>query len=143
MDQKQIGPWVIERKLGAGGMGTVYLGKHVETSQMAAIKVLPASLAREEGFIERFKREIDSMEKLKSPHIVEFYESGNEGDTYFYAMEFVDGETLTSRLKRDKRLPWSEVIDICLQLCRALKAAHNAGIIHRDLKPSNLMMSPD
>ena len=143
MDQKQIGPWVIERKLGAGGMGTVYLGKHVETSQMAAIKVLPASLAREEGFIERFKREIDSMEKLKSPHIVEFYESGNEGDTYYYAMEFVDGETLTSRLKRDKRLPWSEVIDICLQLCRALKAAHNAGIIHRDLKPSNLMMSPD
>lgn len=143
MDQKQIGPWVIERKLGAGGMGTVFLGKHIETGQMAAIKVLPASLAREEGFVERFKREIDSMEKLKSPHIVEFYESGNEGDTYYYAMEFVDGETLTSRLKRDKRLPWPEVIDICLQLCRALKAAHNAGIIHRDLKPSNLMISPD
>ena len=143
MDQKQIGPWVIERILGAGGMGTVYLGKHHETGQVAAIKVLPASLAREEGFVERFKREIDSMETLKSPHIVEFYESGNEGDTYYYAMEFVDGETLTSRLKRDKRLPWPEVIDICLQLCRALKAAHNAGIIHRDLKPSNLMMSPD
>ncbi len=143
MDQKQIGPWIIERKLGAGGMGTVYLGKHRETGQIAAIKVLPASLAREEGFVERFKREIDSMETLKSPHIVEFYESGNEGDTYFYAMEFVDGETLTARLKRDKRLPWPEVIDICLQLCRALKAAHNAGIIHRDLKPSNLMMSPD
>ncbi len=143
MDQKQIGPWVIERILGAGGMGTVYLGKHHETGQVAAIKVLPASLAREEGFVERFKREIDSMEILKSPHIVEFFESGNEGDTYYYAMEFVDGETLTSRLKRDKRLPWPEVIDICLQLCRALKAAHNAGIIHRDLKPSNLMMSPD
>lgn len=143
MDQKLIGPWIIDRKLGAGGMGTVYLGTHNVTGQVAAIKVLPASLAREEGFIERFKREIDSMEKLKSPHIVEFYESGNEGDTYFYAMEYVEGETLTSRLKRDKRLPWPEVIDISLQLCRALKAAHNTGIIHRDLKPSNLMMSPD
>ncbi|HLQ45834.1 MAG TPA: serine/threonine-protein kinase, partial [Planctomycetaceae bacterium] len=143
MELKQAGPWEIDKKLGAGGMGTVYLGKHKQTGQVAAIKVLPASLAREEGFIERFKREIVSMEKLKSPHIVEFFESGNDGDTYFYAMEYVEGETLTNRLKRDKRLPWPEVIDLCLQLCRALKAAHNAGIVHRDLKPSNLMMATD
>ncbi|MBY0431446.1 MAG: tyrosine-type recombinase/integrase, partial [Rhodospirillales bacterium] len=102
-----------------------------------------ASLAREEGFVERFKREIASMEQLKSPHIVEFYESGNDGDVYYYSMEYVDGETLTSRLKRDKRMPWPEVIDLCLQICRALKAAHNTGIIHRDLKPSNLMLSSD
>src|SRR5712691_2626955 len=69
MELKQAGPWEIDKKLGAGGMGTVYLGKHTQTGQVAAIKVLPASLAREEGFIERFKREIVSMEKLKSPHI--------------------------------------------------------------------------
>lgn len=143
VDSKQIGPWEIGKKLGSGGMGTVFLGTHKETGKQAAVKVLPASLAREEGFVERFKREIASMEQLKSPHIVEFYESGNDGDTYYYAMEFVDGETLTSRLKRDKRMPWPEVIDACLQICRALKAAHNSGIIHRDLKPSNLMMSTD
>jgi serine/threonine protein kinase len=143
MDIKQVAHWEIDKKLGAGGMGTVYLGKHRETGQFAAIKVLPPSLAREEGFVERFKREIASMEKLKSPHIVEFFESGNEGDTYYYAMEYVDGETLTARLKRDKRIPWPEVIDYCLQLCRALKAAHNTGIIHRDLKPSNLMIATD
>lgn len=143
MELTQVGPWSVEKKLGAGGMGTVYLGKHTETGQQAAVKVLPASLAREEGFIERFKREIASMEKLKSPHIVEFYESGNDGDTYYYAMEYVDGETLTARLKRDKRIPWPEVIDLSLQICRALKAAHNAGIIHRDLKPSNLMIASD
>jgi tetratricopeptide (TPR) repeat protein len=124
-------------------MGTVYLGKHRDTGQQAAIKVLPASLAREEGFVERFKREIVSMQQLKSPHIVEFYESGNDGDTYYYSMEYVDGETLTARLKRDKRIPWQEVIDYSLQICRALKAAHNTGIIHRDLKPSNLMISSD
>ncbi len=143
MDNKQIAHWEIGRKLGAGGMGTVYLGTHRETGQEAAIKVLPASLAREEGFVERFKREIASMEQLKSPHIVEFYESGNDGDTYYYSMEYVDGETLTARLKRDKRIPWQEVIDYSLQICRALKAAHNTGIIHRDLKPSNLMISSD
>ena len=143
MELTQAGPWTFDRKLGAGGMGAVYLGTHKETGQVAAVKVLPASLAREEGFVERFMREIASMEKLKSPYIVEFVESGNDGDTYFYAMEFVDGETLTSRLKREKRLPWQEVIDLCLQICRALKAAHNAGIIHRDLKPSNLMIASD
>ena len=143
MDITQIAHWEIGRKLGAGGMGTVYLGTHRETGQQAAIKVLPASLAREEGFVERFKREIASMEKLKSPHIVEFYESGNDGDTYYYSMEYVDGETLTARLKRDKRIPWQEVIDYSLQICRALKAAHNTGIIHRDLKPSNLMIASD
>lgn len=143
MDIKQVGPWEIGEKLGAGGMGTVYLGTHKETGKQAAVKVLPASLAREEGFVERFKREIASMQQLKSPHIVEFYESGNDGDTYYYAMEYVDGETLTSRLKRDKRIAWPEVIDLCLQICRALKAAHNTGIIHRDLKPSNLMLASD
>ncbi len=143
MEIKQIGPWEIGVKLGAGGMGTVYLGTHQETGKQAALKVLPASLAREDGFVERFKREIASMEQLKSPHIVELYESGNDGDIYYYSMEYVDGETLTSRLKRDKRMPWPEVIDLCLQICRALKAAHNSGIIHRDLKPSNLMLSSD
>lgn len=143
MDITQIGPWEIGKKLGAGGMGTVYLGTHKETGKQAAVKVLPASLAREEGFVERFKREIVSMEQLKSPHIVEFFESGNDGDSYYYAMEYVDGETLTSRLQRDKRMPWPEVIDVCLQICRALKVAHNSGIIHRDLKPSNLMIASD
>ncbi len=143
MEITQVGPWEIGKKLGAGGMGTVYLGTHKETGKQAAVKVLPASLAREEGFVERFNREIASMEQLKSPHIVEFFESGNDGDIYYYSMEYVDGETLTARLKRDKRMPWPEVIDLCLQICRALKAAHNTGIIHRDLKPSNLMLSSD
>ncbi len=143
MDLKQVGPWEVLSKLGAGGMGTVYLGKHNVTGHQAAVKVLPASLAREDGFVERFKREIASMKLLKSPHIVEFHESGNDGDTYFYSMEYVEGETLTARLKREKRLPWPEVVDFSLQICRALKAAHNAGVIHRDLKPSNLMISID
>lgn len=140
---KRIGPYEIGRRLGAGGMGTVYLGRHSETGLEAAIKVLPASMARETGFVARFTREIDAMRKLKSPHIVELYDSGVDDGTYFYAMEYVDGETLTDRLRREKRIPWREVVEIGVQICRALKSAHNSGIIHRDLKPSNLLLGKD
>ena len=135
-----IGPYQIERPIGAGGMGTVYLGRHEDTDQLAAVKVLPNSLAREAGFVERFAREIESLRKLKNPHVVELYEDGVSDETYYYAMEFIDGETVTDRIRRQKRLPWEDVIHFSIQICSALKAAHNAGIIHRDLKPSNLLI---
>ena len=140
---EQIGPYQIERELGAGGMGTVYFARHESTGREVAVKVLPAALAREEGFVYRFKREIDALRQVKSPHIVEFYESGVDGDISYYAMEYVDGENLTTRLTRERRIPWRDAIDISVQVCRALKAAHNAGIVHRDLKPSNLMLAAD
>lgn len=138
---KQIGAYRIERKLGQGGMGTVYLGKHEDTGELAAIKVLPASMAREEGFVARFAREIDAMHRVTGEHVVEMYDSGEWDGTYYYTMEFVDGETVTDRILREKRLGWREVIEIACQMCKALKAAHNTGIIHRDLKPSNLLIS--
>ncbi len=140
---ERVGPYVIERTLGAGGMGTVYFGRHGETGREAAVKVLPASMAREAGFVARFTREIDALRKVESPHIVRLFESGVDGETYFYAMEYVAGETVTQRLEREKRIPWREAIEIGVQICKALKSAHNSGIIHRDLKPSNLMLAPD
>jgi predicted Ser/Thr protein kinase len=143
MQPTRIGPYLVERELGSGGMGTVFLAKHAETGRVAAVKVLPASLSREPGFVARFTREIDALKSVASPQIVELYESGVDGETYFYAMEYVEGETLTARLERDTRLSWREVIDIGVQVCRALKSAHNAGVIHRDLKPSNLLLTPD
>ncbi len=143
MEPTHVGPYQIERKLGAGGMGTVYLARHSETGQSAAVKVLPPSLAREEGFVARFSREIEALKRLKNPHVVELYDSGVDGETYYYAMEYVDGETLSARMKRLRRLEWRDVIDISVQICQALKAAHDAGIIHRDLKPSNLMLTED
>lgn len=124
-------------------MGTVYLARHEQTGKQAAIKVLAPSLAREEGLVARFMREIDALEKLKNPHVVELYDHGVDGDMHYYAMEYVEGETLTARLRREKRLPWREVVELSIQICIALKAAHDAGIIHRDLKPSNLMLAPD
>ena len=138
-----IGPYAIESELGAGGMGTVYRAVHVETSESVAVKVLSAPMAREPGLVERFRREIESLKKLTNPHIVHFLDSGEHEGTYYYAMELVEGETLTARLGRVKRLGWESVIEMSVQVCRALKAAHDAGIIHRDLKPGNLMLTAD
>ena len=137
---KQIGAYLIERKLGQGGMGTVYLGKHEQTGNLVAIKVLPASMAREDGFVARFAREIDAMQRVTGENVVEMYDSGEWEGTYYYTMEFVDGETVTDRIIREKRMGWREVIELATQICKALKAAHNTGIVHRDLKPSNLLL---
>lgn len=139
---EQIGPYRIERELGAGGMGTVYYGVD-ESGRAAAVKVLPATMAREPGFVARFTREMEAMHTVHGPNIVEIYDGGEDEGTWYYAMEFVDGETLTERLVREKRIPWREVIEISVQICKALKSAHNAGVIHRDLKPSNLLLGKD
>lgn len=143
MHPDRIGPYLIDKRIGAGGMGNVYLGKHEETGQVVAVKELPASLAREEGFVHRFNREIEAMRKLNCPNIVKLFENGADDDIYYYSMEYVDGETLTSRLRRERRIPWEEAVEICRQICVGLKHAHDAGVVHRDLKPSNLMLGKD
>ena len=143
MNPARIGPFQILEKIGSGGMGNVYLGRQDETGRLVAVKVLSAALAREGGFVDRFNREIDAMRKLKNPHIVELFESGVEGENYYYSMEYVAGETLMSLMRREKRIPWQKAFEIAIQVCQALKAAHDAGIIHRDLKPSNLLVSPE
>lgn len=124
-------------------MGTVYLGRHPAQGTFAAVKLLPHSMAHQAGFVARFNREIEAMKQMKNPHIVELYESGESQDSYYYAMEYVQGETLADRLEREGKIPWREVIEIAVQICSALKSAHNAGIIHRDLKPSNLLLRSD
>jgi serine/threonine-protein kinase len=144
MQLERIGPYKFVRELGAGGMGTVYLGLDERNGDSkSAVKVLPASMAREPGFVARFNREIDAMRTVHGPNIVELLDAGEDAGTCYYAMEFIDGETLTERLVREKRIPWRETIDIAIQICKALKAAHNAGVIHRDLKPSNLLIAKD
>ena len=144
MHPERLGPWQIERRIGAGGMGNVYLGVHAETGERAAVKVLPASMAREEGFEQRFSREIAALRKLSHRNIVSLYGDGvsDEGLLY-YAMEYVDGVTLTADIQSRRRLPWREVVERTQQLAGALKAAHDAGIVHRDLKPGNLMVAAD
>jgi serine/threonine-protein kinase len=137
----QLGKWVIDRELGRGGMGRVYLAHVVADGQVAAVKVLAAELAQEAGFLQRFQREISALSQLDHPNIVRFYESGNQDNVFYFAMEYVDGPNFEFLLQQRNRLPWKEVLDAALQVCPALKHAHDHGIIHRDLKPSNLLRS--
>ena len=140
-----IGDYDVQKKLGAGGMGTVYLGRHQTSGELAAIKVLSASLAREPGVVQRFQREIEVVGRLKSQHIVALLGSGEDSETgqLYFAMDYVEGQTLTDLLLTEKRLSWEETVDIALQICMGLKSAHVAGVIHRDLKPSNLLIGND
>jgi len=148
---KKLGNWVIDKELGRGGMGRVYLA-HEEISKapdsaaptpgdsrQAAIKILSPDLAQEAGFLKRFQREIDALRLLDHPNIVRFYESGVVDGNYYYAMEYVAGRNFDDLLREKGRLPWKEVLDLALQICPALKHAHDHGIIHRDIKPPNLL----
>ena len=136
---ERLGKWVIFKELGRGGMGRVYLAQEEITGQQAAIKVLAAELAMDPGFLHRFNREIETLSKLSHPGIVSFYEAGHENSHHFYAMEYVDGESLDVILQEKGKMPWREVLDIASQLAPALRHVHDHGIIHRDLKPPNIL----
>jgi serine/threonine protein kinase len=149
---KKLGNWVIDAELGRGGMGRVYLA-HEDISEaptspgetpnspprQAAIKILSPDLAQETGFLRRFQREIDALSLLSHPNIVRFYDSGAVEGNYYYAMEYIAGRNFDELLHENGRLPWKEVLDLALQVCPALKHAHDHGIIHRDIKPPNLL----
>jgi serine/threonine-protein kinase len=138
---QRLDRWVIDRQLGHGGMGRVYLAHEELSGKQGAVKVLVPELAQEPGFRQRFEREIEVLGRLNHPNIVQFYESGSQDGLFYYAMEYVDGESFEQILQERKRLPWQEVLDVALQICPALKHAHDHGVIHRDLKPPNLMRS--
>jgi serine/threonine-protein kinase len=143
MNGEQLGNWIIDKELGRGGMGRVYLAHEVPPgNRQAAVKVLAAELAQEVGFLHRFEREIETLSQLHHPNIVELYESGAHNGVPFYAMEYIEGQTFEDLLLAKGRLPWKEVLDMALQVCPALKHAHDRGIIHRDLKPPNLLRTP-
>ncbi|MCS7237675.1 MAG: serine/threonine protein kinase [Thermoguttaceae bacterium] len=143
MHPERLGPYTIVRLIGRGGMGWVYEGVDSRTGEPAAIKVLAASVSREEGFRQRFEAEIEALRKLNHPNIVRLIGFGEEGDTLFYAMELVRGPSLEQELHQGRRFTPRETILIGLQVCGALRHAHDRGIIHRDIKPANLLRTPE
>ncbi len=142
---QQIGPFHIEKELGSGAMGTVYLARFENKGKIVpvALKVVSLGLLGNESAIARFDRESTILKQLKHPHIVRLLATGRYRSTPFIAMEFVDGEPLDRVLARRGRLSWEETMTYGKQLCDALQHAHDKGIIHRDLKPSNLMITHD
>ena len=135
-----LGPYRIGKPLGRGGMGTVFAAVHEKTKQPVAVKLISDNVADESKFRRRFDAEIKSLQCLSHSGIVRIYGFGEEEGHLFYSMELVRGESLQKVIKREKRLEWQTTIDIAIQVCGALKHAHDIGVIHRDLKPANLVV---
>ncbi|MDB5335883.1 MAG: Serine/threonine protein kinaserelated protein [Planctomycetaceae bacterium] len=140
MQNRSIGPFELQEQLGAGGMGVVYRAKYTKTGQVVALKVLSPGLQEDEKLIARFTRELEILKKLKHPNIVQCYGGGRLGAQRFYAMELVEGGSLSELLKKKGKFDWQQVIEYGLQICAALEHAHENGVVHRDLKPPNLML---
>jgi len=136
------GKYRLERPLAVGGMGAVWVARHLELDVELALKFIldeeaePASTSRA-----RFKREAQAAAKLKSVHVTQIHDYGVEEGTPYMAMELLEGEDLASRLARKGRLSLQVAAEIVDQVCRGLQAAHDAGIVHRDIKPSNIFLA--
>ena len=139
----QLGPYLIGEPLGQGGMGTVYTATHQQTGDIVAIKVLSRLGANEPSLRQRFAQEIETLKKLHHPNIVQLHGHGEEDGTLFFVMEMVQGESLYQRLKSQGPCSWHEAVHFTIDICKALKHAHDRGIIHRDLKPANLLLSEE
>src|SRR5437899_4866467 len=136
----------LERLLGQGGMGAVYLATHLGTDRYVALKLITPQFMRNEEFVERFKREARAAGRLRHPNVVDvtdfgFARAGSERVAYL-VMEYLDGCTLGDVLSEEKTLPLEWVVDILEQVCSAVHEAHQQGIVHRDLKPDNIWLEP-
>ena len=136
----KFGPYEIQSPLGAGGMGEVYRARDTRLDRTVAIKVLPAHLSDKPESRQRFEREARAISALSHPHICALYDVGNQGGVDFLVMEFLEGETLATRLAKVK-LSMEELLTIAIQVADALSQAHRHGIAHRDLKPGNIMLT--
>ncbi len=142
MIEQSISHYHILKKLGAGGMGEVYLAEDVQLGRHVALKLLPSDVASDEGLMRRFIQEARAASALNHPNILTVYEFGEAESIYFIATEFIDGVTLRKRMEREP-MKVSDALDVAVQATEALAAAHGADIVHRDIKPENIMLRAD
>jgi len=133
----------IVSKLGAGGMGEVYLAQDTsELGRTVALKILPSEVAKDKDRLQRFTQEARTVSNLNHPNILTIHEFGQTESTSFIAMEYVDGVTLRQHLA-NRKLKFVDVLEVAIQIVAGLNAAHAAGVTHRDLKPENIMIRRD
>ena len=127
--------------LGEGGMAFVYKAEDKQLKRIVAIKTLKPNYVQQETFVERFKREAQTVANLNHPNIVQIFDWGIEGEPFF-VMEYIEGNTLTSIIARKKTISISDILFIGAQVSDGLQSAHNRGLVHRDIKPGNIMITP-
>jgi serine/threonine-protein kinase len=129
--------------VGAGGMGTVYRARDAELDEIVALKLLRREVVDQPGMLDRFRQEVKLARRVTHRNVARTYDIGEHAGEKFMTMEFVDGESLASRLAREGALPLNALVAIASDCCAGLHAAHAAGIVHRDLKPDNVLLATD
>jgi len=127
--------------LGSGGMGEVYRADDLKLGQQVALKFLPRQMVDGDASVQRLFDEVRMARKVSHPNVCRVFDVGETDGQHYVSMEYVDGEDLSSLLRRIGRLPEAKAVEISRQLCAALAAAHDEGVLHRDLKPANLMVT--
>ncbi|MGV3483937.1 MAG: protein kinase domain-containing protein, partial [Planctomycetaceae bacterium] len=140
---ERIGDYVIERMIGSGGMGRVYLAKHQTMQRTVAIKTLPPEQTAQEWAVARFYEEVRAAARLLHPNIATAFDAGHSSGVHFLAMEYINGDTLTAIVAKTGPMAIDEAVSAIRGAARGLAHAHAAGVVHRDVKPSNLMRASD
>ena len=139
-EARVVGQYRLERELGEGGMGKVYLARHALLKRPTALKMLKPHLASDE-IVARFEREVQLASQLTHPNTIEIYDYGRTPDgVFYYVMEYLEGETLDKIVAAQGPMPVARVLHVLRQVCAALKEAHDRGLVHRDIKPHNIML---
>ncbi len=136
----KLGEYVILGELGKGGMGVVYKASQESLDRVVALKVLAENLLEGEEFVKRFVREAKAAAHMVHPNVIQIYSVGSDKGVHYYAMEFVEGDDLSKRLRAGFQPTWEESTDIVMDVAKALSCAEDAGIVHRDIKPANVMI---
>lgn len=140
---QEFGPFLIEKELGSGAMGAVYLARYIKNNHRVAIKIMSSAINSNasSSMVARFEREAEILKNLNNPNIVRLFGIGKFKGLRYYAMEVINGETLEAILLRKGAFSWDETIELGKQICNALQHAHDNGVVHRDIKLSNLMVT--
>jgi serine/threonine protein kinase len=139
----RIPGYIIDRHIGSGGMGEVYLARQTSLDRLVAIKILPPALAQDASYVQRFLKEAKSAGRVIHENIVAAVDTGESGGRYYFVMEYVDGETVARRIQREGALEEKLALRIAHHVAKGLRHAHRQGLIHRDIKPSNIMLTSD
>jgi serine/threonine-protein kinase len=139
----QVRDYILEQRIGAGGVGEVWRARHIRLNKPVAIKLILPHLCEDENIYSRFVQEAIATANLEHPHIISVHDFFSVGDDAFLVMSFIEGGSLQDRIKKRGRLSLAETLHIARGILDALDFAHQKGIVHRDVKPSNLLLSPD